>query len=114
MNVKPIKKKLLVRKCLPYEPELHDGKIYYRDGGIVVTDVRGTYTHWAEIISVASDCSLFDQSDVGAMVYLPEWKPGRMHRVSRELQNGVPIEEFMVSERLFTEPNGAIPMIYRP
>lgn len=114
MNLKPIKRKILVRKCLAAEPERFDGRVYYRTGNIVVTDVRGTYSHWAEILDVSDDCKLFKREDIGSFVNLPEWKPQSMSRVSRRLENNVPIEDFVVKESLFTEVGGAKPLIARP
>lgn len=111
--IKPIKKKILVRKCLAYTPEVHEGRVYWRSDNVVVTDVRGSYTHWAEILDVADDCKLFDKSCVGAFVYLPEWSPQKMTRVGRILDNGVPVDDFVVKESLFLEDNGAKPIIAR-
>lgn len=111
--IKPIKKKILVRKCLGYEAEEHNGRVWYKADNIVVTDVRGTYTHWAEILDVSDDCELFKKEDIGAFVNLPEWSPQNMSRVSRRLENNIPVEEFIVKERLFLMENGAKPIIAR-
>lgn len=111
--IKPVKRKILVRKCLAYTPEMYNGNLYWRDGNIVVTDVRGSYTHWAEVLDIADDCKLFDKSCIGGFVYLPEWNPAQMTRVNREIVDGVPIDDFIVKESLFLEANGAKPMIAR-
>lgn len=111
--IKPIKRKILVRKCLGYEAEEHDGRIWYKADNVVVTDVRGTYTHWAEIIDVANDCKLFNKDDVGAFVNLPEWNPQNMSKVNHYIENGIPVDEFIVKEELFLMPNGAKPVVAR-
>jgi len=111
--IKPIKQKILVRKCLGYEPEEHDGRIWYKADNVVVTDVRGTYTHWAEIVDVADDCKLFKKEDIGSYVNLPEWSPQNMSKVNHYLENNIPIDEFIVKERLFLMENGAKPIIAR-
>jgi hypothetical protein len=112
-RVRPIKKKILVRKCLGYEAEEHEGRIWYKADNIVVTDVRGTYTHWAEILDVSDDCELFTKEHIGAFVNLPEWNPQNMSKVSHKLENGVPVDDFIVKEKLFLMPNGAKPIIAR-
>ena len=110
--IKPIRQKILVRKCLANKPEVHDGRVYYREGNIVVTDVRGSFTHWAEVLDVSDDCKLFKKEDIGTFVHLPEWAPGQMSKVSHRLENGVPVDEFIVKESLFLSGK-AKPMIAR-
>jgi hypothetical protein len=111
--IRPIRQKILVRKCLAYQPEIHDGKVWYREGNIVVTDLRGSFTHWAEVLDVSDDCKLFKREDIGAFVHLPEWAPQYMQKVHHAVEDGVPVDDFIVKEALFLAKNGAKPMIAR-
>lgn len=100
----PIKKRILVRKCTTGERR---GNAFFL-GDVAIPDASAEACSWAEVIDVASDCKLFDQSAIGGFVYLPAWKPGYINRVEGE--------DFVVKESLFTMPptqGGAHPMIYR-
>ena len=103
-KIKPIKKRILVRKCTT--GERRDGA-YYIDN-IAIPDSSADNCFWAEILDVSDDCKLFSRDDVGGFVYLPAWKPNHMNRVKDE--------DFVVKESLFTlspKNGGAHPMIYR-
>lgn len=113
-SIKPVKKKILVRKCLAFEPEKHDGRIWYKADNVVVTDMRGVFSYWAEIIDVADDCELFKKEDIGAFVTLPEYNPQNLTRVNSYYdEHGVPVDEFIATEKLFLIPTGSKPIIAR-
>ncbi len=88
--VKPIRRNLYVRKCTTGVKD-HLG---YMVGGVLVTDRRGKYNHWFEIIDIADDCKWFTRENVGTFVRLPEWHHQWMRAV-------VPTKTFMVDERIF-------------
>lgn len=110
-TMKPINRKILVRKCLGATPERVDGKVTYMTGGIVLTDWYGLTSNWAEVIDVSDDCIEFGAESIGGFVLLPEWSPQMMSKVKDERDNGVPIMEFIVKEELFDVVNGAKPII---
>lgn len=102
-NLKPIRRKILVRKCTTGEKR-QDG--FYLNG-LAITDFSAEACGWAEILDVADDCKLFRKEHIGAFVYLPEWKPGMINAA------GGP--DFTVKESLFEKSpkdGGANPIIY--
>jgi len=102
--IKPILKKIMVRKCVTGIEEEHEGRTYHRVGGIVITDARADYQHWCEILDVSDDCKLFDKSHIGKFVWLPEFKPNHMYRIGSS-------DDLVVRESLFTEKHGAPAMV---
>ncbi len=103
INIKPIGKRILVRKCITGEKRA-DG--FYL-GGIAITDLSADACAWAEIIDVADDCKLFRKENIGSFVYLPAWKPGYINKVDES--------DFTVKESLFSKSpkdGGANPLIY--
>jgi hypothetical protein len=94
--MKLLPKTILVRKCTTGQRKKIDGHDCFVDGGIVLTDIRGNYSRWAEIVDVADECELFAKKHVGGFVFLKEWAPRHMKAVVPEL-------EFVVKEDLFKE-----------
>lgn len=102
-NIKPIGKRILVRKCYTGEKKA-DG--FYLSG-IAITDFSAEACGWAEIIDVSDDCKLFRKENIGAFVYLPAWKPGMINSVGEH--------DYTVKESLFDKSpkdGGANPVIY--
>lgn len=105
MNIKPVKRKILVQKCTNGEEETFDGMRLFRTGALVLPEMSGETTHWARIEAVAKDCKFFDEDDVGNFIRLPEYSPNNVHRVPGS-------EFFIVRESVFESlPNRQMYMV---
>lgn len=73
-HFKPIRRKVLLHKCLNALPEEHDGSLYWRlpDSGLVVPQKTAEQTTMHEVVAVADDCELFGPDAVGKFVLTPE------------------------------------------
>lgn len=94
MNIKPVKGKILVQKCVDGIEEMFDGMRLFRKGNIVLPETSGETTNWARVEDVAEDCKLFNKSHIGGFIRLPEYSPNNIHRVPNS-------EFFIVRESLF-------------
>jgi hypothetical protein len=100
-TLKPIKRRLYCRKCHSGEKKIDkDGSVHYEVGGITVTDKRGHYSPYWEIMDVSDDCRLFSKADIGKIVRLPIWNEAYMRNV-------VPKKSVVVKEQMFED--GAAP-----
>lgn len=102
MKIKPIRRQIYVRKCTTgTKVTLPDGSVGYKLGNIFVTDIRGEYSLWAQILDVADDCRYFTKDHIGGFVRLREWSP-------RYIRAVVPEIEFMVKEEYFEKEPQAV------
>lgn len=91
-----INRRLLVRKGTTGVKEVTKDGTFYNIGGIVVTQKRGEFQHWWEILDVADDCKLFDKSMIGSWIRLPEWDADNCDAI-------IPCKLWVVNERIFEQ-----------
>ena len=103
MAIRPINRKILVRKCVTGNEESSNGRTWYTLGGIAIPEKSHENQLWCEIVDVSSDCKMFTKDMIGAFVRLAEWKPGFIHRASGE--------DYIVRESIFESKasEGGIP-----
>ena len=100
-KLKPVNRRLYCRKCHSGKRVVDsDGSVHYELGGITLTDKRGNYSPYWEIIDIADDCKLFTKADIGKIVRLPVWNETYMRNV-------VPKKSLVVREQMFID--GAAP-----
>lgn len=94
VDIRPIGRKILVRKCVSGQEEVHNGQTWYRKGDVVIPEKSHEHQLWCEIIRVSDSCKMFTRDMEGkAFVRLAEWKPGNIHRVNDE--------DYVVREQIF-------------
>lgn len=81
IKFRPFLRKFRVQKCVTGTPEEHDGRVWYMQDGLALTDFRANYQHWCEVLDVSDDCEVIGKEAIGGFVYLPEFKPNHMYPV---------------------------------
>lgn len=105
MSIRPIKKKILLRKCTTGDKiESKEGTFWEVDG-ITIPEVVADCSVFAEILDVSADCRHFSKEHVGLFVKLPStvdgivWQPGDISTIDEK-------EGLMIAtEKVFEKKN---------
>lgn len=100
LDIRPLRQKILVRKCITGTPEEHDGHKYFLLDGIVITDQRADFQHWCEVISVSDDCRYYTKDHIGQFIWLPEMKLDKMYPVPGTEADWI-VRESMIDDKEF-------------
>lgn len=107
IEYRPFLKKFRVQKCVTGVPEEHNGRIYHMVDGLAITDFRANWQHWCEVLDVSDDCEVLTKDSIGGFVWMPEYKPNHMYKVSDTE------DEWVVRESIFDLKDVPAMVVYK-